>query len=107
MTTSSSTNSSSGETQPPVRAYASHKPKWQRFQSRMTSASGAASGAAGKNGTNKDNKENKKNGTSTTKSTTSVKSSENEIIPYQRQYSHVYSYRLSALKDKCWNQLKK
>ena len=105
--TTSPTNSSIGETQPPVRAYASHKPKWQRFQNRMTSAS--TSGAAGKNGTNKDNKENKKNGTSTTKSasTSSVKSSENEIIPYQRQYSHVYSYRLSALKDKCWNQLKK
>ena len=35
-----------------------------------------------------------------------VKSSEHEIIPYQRQYSHVYSYRLSALKDRVWKQLK-
>lgn len=38
-------------------------------------------------------------------SSTSVESSEREITPYQRQYSHVYSYRLAALKDGCWKRL--
>jgi len=92
--TTSSTNSSDdkrSETTQPVRAFACRTPRWQRFQNRIGTA------ASGNNETN--NKKNSK--------TTSVKSSEHEIIPYQHQYSHVYSYRLSALKDKCWTHLKK
>jgi len=64
----------------PVRAFASRTPKWQRFQADMiqpTSDTGAAS----------------------------VESKEKELYTYQRQYSHVYSHRLLALKDRCWKQL--
>eukprot|EP00537_Pseudo-nitzschia_pungens_P018260 CAMPEP_0172413074 /NCGR_PEP_ID=MMETSP1061-20121228/78236_2 /TAXON_ID=37318 /ORGANISM="Pseudo-nitzschia pungens, Strain cf. pungens" /LENGTH=183 /DNA_ID=CAMNT_0013149331 /DNA_START=261 /DNA_END=810 /DNA_ORIENTATION=- len=35
----------------------------------------------------------------------SVKSSQQEIVLYQRQYSHVYTERLGALKDRCWQAL--
>ena len=72
----------------PVRSFASQTPKWQRFQNKALAVSDGG---------------NKKKLSSSSKS---VKSTEKEITPYQRQYSHVYSYRLAALKDRCWQQLK-
>ena len=63
----------------PVRSFASHTPKWQRFQNKVSLSGGS----------------NNKN----------VKASEKEVVPYQRQYSHVYSFRLAALKDGCWKKL--
>ena len=75
------TSQNGGVDHRPVRSFASHTPKWQRFQNKIVKSSDA-----------NDNKP-------------SVKSSEKEIVPYQRQYSHVYSYRLAALKDGCWKRL--
>mmetsp|Transcript_15002 Transcript_15002/g.34773 ORF Transcript_15002/g.34773 Transcript_15002/m.34773 type:complete len:535 (-) Transcript_15002:162-1766(-) len=76
----------------PVRAFALHTPRWQRFQNKMGKASG----------TSDSNKKQKMESSSSK----SLKSSETEVIAYQRQYSHVYSYRLAALKDGCWKRLK-
>ena len=53
----------------PSRAYASHKPSWQRFNEHAAPLSAASSSK----GTN----------------------------PYTRQYSHVYSARLTALRNRC------
>ena len=60
----------------PSRAYASHKPSWQRFNeyaAPLASSSGAGSAAVSSTSTN----------------------------PYTRQYSHVYSARLTALRNRC------
>ncbi|KAL7540305.1 hypothetical protein ACHAXR_010020 [Thalassiosira sp. AJA248-18] len=62
----------------PTRAYAPHTPSWQRFHefaAPLASSSGAGSAAAG------------------------ASSSINH--PYARQYSHVYSARLAALRERC------
>ncbi|KAL3932995.1 MAG: hypothetical protein SGARI_003817, partial [Bacillariaceae sp.] len=42
-----------------------------------------------------------------TETTTSVESKQKEIFAYQRQYSHVYHHRLKALRDRCWEALRK
>lgn len=68
------------ERERPVRAHAAHIPKWQRFQPRMIKQ---------------------------TEMTTSVESTEKELFAYQKQYSHVYSHRLTALKNRCWTALAK
>ncbi|KAL7545592.1 hypothetical protein ACHAWF_008945 [Thalassiosira exigua] len=60
---------------PPSRAYAPHVPSWQRFHvhaAPLASSSGAGSAA-----------------------------SDPSRHPYARQYSHVYSARLAALRDRC------
>mmetsp|Transcript_16048 Transcript_16048/g.33204 ORF Transcript_16048/g.33204 Transcript_16048/m.33204 type:complete len:552 (+) Transcript_16048:182-1837(+) len=80
-----------GESRRPVRSFASHTPKWQRFQNKMVrSQDGNSSGSKPKNS-----------------SLSSVKYSDKEIVSYQRQYSHVYSYRLAALKEGCKKALEK
>lgn len=59
-----------------TRAYAPHTPTWQRFHeyaAPLASSSGAGSAVAASTGSN----------------------------PYTRQYSHVYSARLAALRDRC------
>jgi DNA polymerase delta subunit 2 len=81
------TSQNGGVEHRPVRSFASHTPKWQRFQNKITAQTSTSSGA------------------NNNQSSSSVKSSEREIVPYQRQYSHVYSYRLAALKDGCWKRL--
>ena len=61
---------------PITRAYAPHKPTWQRFHeyaAPIASSSGAGSAAAASTSHN----------------------------PYTRQYSHVYHARLSALRERC------
>jgi DNA polymerase delta subunit 2 len=63
----------------PRRAFASHTPKWQRFQSKLIIPSGKAANAVSKQST--------------------------EIFPYQRQYSSVYFQRLVALKPRCWEMM--
>ena len=63
-------------TSQPSRAYASHKPSWQRFNeyaAPLASSSGAGSATVSSTSTN----------------------------PYTRQYSHVYSARLTALRNRC------
>ncbi len=74
MTVSSTTSSQKDR---PIRSFASHTPKWQRFQ----------------------------NKTAPTPNNSKKSDAEKEIVPYQRQYSHVYSYRLAALKEGCWKNL--
>mmetsp|Transcript_28420 Transcript_28420/g.59783 ORF Transcript_28420/g.59783 Transcript_28420/m.59783 type:complete len:608 (-) Transcript_28420:45-1868(-) len=74
----------------PIRSYATHTPKWQRFQNLTTAQSTSTSTSQGN---------------SNIKSSTSVESSEKKVVPYQRQYSHVYTHRLGALKDRCWKAL--
>jgi DNA polymerase delta subunit 2 len=59
----------------PKRAFCSHQPKWQRFQPTHLKL------------------ETKKAG-----------EKEKETYQYQRQYSHVYSQRLTALRSRCWSQ---
>lgn len=66
----------------PVRASASHTPKWQRYQHTLIES------------------------TSDKKSTTSVGSKDKETYAYQKQYSHVYSHRLASLKGRCWDALR-
>lgn len=61
----------------PVRSFASHTPKWQRFQNKQAPTS----------------------------STSKKSETEKEVVPYQRQYSHVYSFRLATLKEGCWKNL--
>jgi len=58
----------------PIRSFASHTPKWQRFQNKAVP----------------------------TPNNSKKSDAEKEVVPYQRQYSHVYSYRLAALKEGCW-----
>lgn len=65
----------------PKRAFATHTPKWQRFQSTLMVPS--------------------------EKSANSVSKQAKEVYAYQRQYSHVYSHRLVALKPRCWKVMKK
>eukprot|EP00536_Pseudo-nitzschia_multiseries_P002890 jgi/Psemu1/284041/fgenesh1_pg.41_\ len=77
----------------PVRAYASHTPKWQRFQVQTTAQAVSKSAL------------NSKSNSKSKSSPHSVESSEKEVVLYQRQYSHVYTDRLAALKDRCWKAL--
>lgn len=65
-----------------VRAWASRTPKWQRFQPVRIQPSELAAGGS-----------------------TSVEAKQKEVYTYQRQYSHVYHHRLTALRDRCWKQL--
>jgi len=64
------------------RAFAEHKPKWQRFQTTLMKPSGKSAAAAAS-----------KAGSTGNKPT---------LHPYQRQYGHVYHQRLAALKPRCW-----
>lgn len=73
------TIATTGRADRPRRAFATHVPKWQRFQSKFIVPSGKAA-----------NK---------------VSSQDTEIYPYQRQYSTVYFQRLSALKGRCWDAM--
>lgn len=63
----------------PRRAFATHTPKWQRFQAKLIVPSGKAANAVSKQAT--------------------------DIYPYQRQYSSVYYQRLVALKPRCWKAM--
>ncbi|VEU38538.1 unnamed protein product [Pseudo-nitzschia multistriata] len=81
----------------PVRSFASYTPRWQRFQTQ-------AGSTAGKNPTGKENAPTGGSNKSSSSSST-VRSSEQKVVPYQRQYSHVYAHRLAALKDRCWRAL--
>eukprot|EP00529_Nitzschia_sp_RCC80_P000007 CAMPEP_0113447232 /NCGR_PEP_ID=MMETSP0014_2-20120614/4129_1 /TAXON_ID=2857 /ORGANISM="Nitzschia sp." /LENGTH=553 /DNA_ID=CAMNT_0000338375 /DNA_START=105 /DNA_END=1766 /DNA_ORIENTATION=+ /assembly_acc=CAM_ASM_000159 len=69
----------------PVRASASHHPKWQRYQPSIISGSGSG-------GDNKGSKSSSKK--------------DNEMYAYQKQYSHVYSHRLTSLKGRCWESFR-
>jgi DNA polymerase delta subunit 2 len=57
----------------PKRAFCSHQPKWQRFQPTLMKSE-----------------------------TKNAAQNEKETFQYQRQYSHVYSQRLTALRPRCW-----
>lgn len=59
----------------PKRAFCSHQPKWQRFQPTLLKPE-----------------------------TKKAEEKEKETYQYQRQYSHVYSQRLTALRGRCWQQ---
>eukprot|EP00584_Thalassiosira_punctigera_P003304 CAMPEP_0172545222 /NCGR_PEP_ID=MMETSP1067-20121228/15189_1 /TAXON_ID=265564 ORGANISM="Thalassiosira punctigera, Strain Tpunct2005C2" /NCGR_SAMPLE_ID=MMETSP1067 /ASSEMBLY_ACC=CAM_ASM_000444 /LENGTH=596 /DNA_ID=CAMNT_0013331925 /DNA_START=32 /DNA_END=1822 /DNA_ORIENTATION=- len=63
----------------PSRAYAPHRPTWQRFHEHaapLASSSGAVGSVAAANSAGRQH-------------------------PYARQYSHVYSARLAALRERC------
>ena len=62
----------------PKRAFAACTPKWQRFQQTLIIPSEKAA----------------------------VSASETSTYLYNRQYSHVYANRLTALKNRCWNAIK-
>lgn len=59
----------------PKRAFCSHQPKWQKFQPTLLKPE-----------------------------TKKAEQTEKETYQYQRQYSHVYSQRLTALRGRCWKQ---
>eukprot|EP00934_Nitzschia_sp_Nitz4_P008765 Nitzschia sp. Nitz4//scaffold14_size191712//152365//153765//NITZ4_001749-RA/size191712-processed-gene-0.288-mRNA-1//1//CDS//3329537005//8755//frame0 len=61
------------ENAPPRRASCKHQAKWQRFQPTLLQPE-----------------------------TKKAAQKDTETYQYQRQYSHVYSHRLAALKDRCW-----
>lgn len=68
----------------PTRAYAPHRPSWQRFHPHaapLVSSSGAGSAASA--------------------------SASGQQHPYARQYSHVYSARLAALRQRCVDNARK
>jgi DNA polymerase delta subunit 2 len=69
----------SSEIDRPKRAFATHTPKWQRFQAKLIVPSGKAANAVATEAT--------------------------EIYPYQRQYSSVYYQRLVALKPRCYKAM--
>ena len=80
MTVAIASSSCSGMKERPKRAYATHIPKWQSFQPEMITPSEKAS---------------------------SVSKQEAETYAYNKQYSHVYHQRLTALKPRCWNIMMK
>ena len=105
-TTSTTANDGHGRRESqgrPIRSFATHTPKWQRFQNQTTTTTSSQSTSASASASTSTStlQGNKKSSSYTT----SVKSSEKEVVPYQRQYSHVYTHRLRALKDRCWKAL--
>ena len=63
----------------PKRAFATHTPKWQKFQPKLMVPSGKAANVVSKQAT--------------------------EIYAYNRQYSHVYSLRLAVLNRRIWKTM--
>jgi len=59
----------------PRRAFCSHQPKWQRFQPTLLKPESKT-----------------------------AQQNDKESYQYQRQYSHVYSQRLTALRGRCWKR---
>ena len=62
----------------PKRAFATHTPKWQRFQTTLMVPSEKAA---------------------------NVSKMATEVYAYHRQYSHVYDHRLTMLQPRCWEAL--
>lgn len=67
------------QSQPQERAFAAHKPAWQRFQTELLVVSKETAAVAAK--------------------------SKQAIHPYQRQYAHVYHQRLAVLGPRCWDAI--
>jgi DNA polymerase delta subunit 2 len=84
---------SASETSPVSRAYASFVPKWQRFTITDGASPGASAGTSGDGISPR----------SVTDGSASAAAAADaaNANPYLRQYSHVYSRRLAALRDRC------
>jgi DNA polymerase delta subunit 2 len=81
MTVSIVDNNTNNDGSRPKRAFATHTPKWQRFQSVLMVPSEKAAIAVSKQAT--------------------------EVYAYSNQYSHVYDHRLVSLKPRCWQSMLK
>ena len=75
------------------RAYASFVPTWQRFN--------ISDGACSPSGTTNGNNGNGISPRSVADGSANTGAADANANPYLRQYSHVYSRRLAALRDRC------